>query len=194
MQIRSFKKMRQEQLHFMEGFEGNEELVHPDDSKILVNKSSNNDNASISKDRESMQTLKMTRSAHDKRKVPRMLSQRETSDFESMSNPGTTASLKDIFDIKNEVEDNSLLTQIERHIERSQSVEGDLKAIREAGGRLMRSSTQGYQLLWARAKFDAVTPSRRNSNPYMGYDTPGRDDERILCRSLGDETPNSPLI
>ena len=40
--------MRMEKLHFMEGFEGNEDLVHPDDSNNKLNTNSSNDNVSSS--------------------------------------------------------------------------------------------------------------------------------------------------
>ena len=75
-----------EKLHFMEGFEGNEDLVHPDDSKIMVNKSESSDNVSNSNIkmresnsimRESSERLKITKSG--KRQHSRMLSQQETS-------------------------------------------------------------------------------------------------------------------
>ena len=105
--------------------------------------------------RESGEKLKITKSG--KRAHSRMLSQQETSMFESMSNPGTTSSLKDVFEKMNEVEDNTLHVQIEGRNQRSQSVEEDLKAIRDAGHRLMSSSTQGFQLLWARTRYDIMT-------------------------------------
>ena len=124
------------------------------------------------------------------RRISRLLSQGETSMMESMSNPGTTASLKDCFDKVNEVDENRLVKEIDRHQQRSQSLEDDLKAIRDAGDKLMRSSTQGFQLLWARAKFDAVSVGRNST----GYDERGRDATDFLSRSVEGDDRHSPLF
>ena len=64
--------------------------------------------------------------------------------MESMSNPGTTSSLKDCFDKVNAIDEHELPKIRDGERERSQSLENDLKAIRDAGDKLLRSSTQGF--------------------------------------------------
>jgi len=76
--------------------------------------------------------------------------------LDSVSHPGTSSSLQDYFEKCNPDDEDKVIAKGEMDEEdkkRSQSVEEDIYFIRNAiGSKFMRSSTQGYQLLMARAR------------------------------------------
>ena len=83
--------------------------------------------------------------------------------LDTISHPGTTQSLQDHFEKINAVDENQVSRPPVIHDgQRSHSLEDDLAAIRAKGDQLMRLSTQGFQLLWAKRRIDAGVEDKRN--------------------------------